>query len=83
MREMLVQPGHLKGGYLLVTPMTSQDRCEVVRERQHTCHLSARRRPQRLCHPRTHTLVPHQAAHRARQPRLGAAQLEGAVAAAV
>lgn len=26
MREMLVQPGHLKGGYLLVTPMTSQDK---------------------------------------------------------
>lgn len=26
MREMLVQPGHLKGGYLLVTPITSQDK---------------------------------------------------------
>lgn len=26
MREMLVQPGHLKGGYLLVTPLTSPDK---------------------------------------------------------
>jgi hypothetical protein len=26
MREMLVQPGHLKGGYLLVTPLNSTDK---------------------------------------------------------
>lgn len=26
MRQMLVQPGHLKGGYLLVTPLTSPDK---------------------------------------------------------
>lgn len=26
MREMLVQPGHLKGGYLLITPLTSSDK---------------------------------------------------------